>query len=163
MEKDVLELKINKIVDLSKEEGQVTAINEDIVKESLDIVNKIVHSLPECFLSLSALNLLHAAIKRNEFKDSLYYGMINACVSRLVSRLISLDMSSVSLSINTKEKSAYIKIYGLQFKFNDISIGDDVTGFINKGKNTIVEWEGVNLENIAGELYLLAQELNTEK
>ncbi|MGB5989056.1 MAG: hypothetical protein WBG43_04900 [Marinifilaceae bacterium] len=159
MEKNVLEFKIQELIALTKNDEQISEISEDLVKQASKIANDRVDSLDECFLALSALNLLNTAIKRDEFKDSLYYGMIKACVSRLFSRLISLDMSSVDLSINIKEQCAYIKIYGLQFSFHHIGIGDDIKGFINKDKNTIVEWEGVRLQKIAGELFTLALEL----
>lgn len=159
MEKNVLEFKIQELVALTKKSEQISKISEDSVKQALKIANDRVDSLAECFLALSSLNLLNAAIKRDEFKDSLYNGMINACADRLISRLISIDMTSVSISINIKDQSAYIKIYGLQFSFHNIGIGDDIKGFINKDRNSTVECECIHLQKIAGELFTLALEL----
>ena len=62
---------------------------KELIEEAKQYIQRPIQDKRDAFLKLSSLNLLNAAIKKKEFKDSLSYGYIKPCVSRFVECVIS--------------------------------------------------------------------------
>ena len=112
----------------------------------------------QLFLVLAAINLLNAAIKKNEFKKDLTYSFIKSKATILLEHLIGMDsLQNVSYFYNREEKCIYVKVYGVIFSFHHITESETILNNIQDK----IEWEGIRLQKIAIEVYELAQKNNT--
>lgn len=107
----------------------------------------------QLFLVLAAINLLNAAIKKNEFKKDLTYSFIKSKATMLLELLIEMDpLQNVSYFYDREEKCMYVKVYGVIFSFHHITESETILNNIQDK----IEWEGVRLQKIAIEVYELA-------
>ena len=115
----------------------------------------------DVFLSLCSLNLLNAAIKMEEYKDRLSYGFIKPSVSKLVEFCITHkdDKLTEELYYSQTKQCMYIRSFGFQFSFHNITITDNIRRFIDSELNIPVKWDGIRLQPIATELLVLAKKL----
>lgn len=134
-----------------------------LIDEAKQYIQRPIQDKRDAFLRLCSLNLLNAAIKKKEFKDSLSYGYIKPCVSRLVECVIShTDDSYVDeLYYNSDQKCMYIRCYGIQFSFHNITVTEDISTFANSELNNPVEWDGIRLQPISKDLFLLAKDVHS--
>ncbi len=156
-----LQVKRNQIVDFSKDENFVTVIKLEDVVFAKQLVQRKIYSAEDLFYLLSAINLLNAAIKRDEFKGVVSYREIKGNISRVLNYLISIRSgkgwnSKVEFFINLAEKCAYIKVLEFQFSFHSIAITRDIDDFVISRHNQVKEWEGIRLQKVAGELFRFA-------
>lgn len=121
---------------------------ENILRDFNDISNA-----NQLFLVLAAINLLNAAIKKNEFKKELTYSFIKSKATMLLELLIEMDsLQNVSYFYNREEKCMYVKVYGVIFSFHHIAESETILNNIQDE----IEWEGIRLQKIAIEVYELA-------
>ena len=121
---------------------------ENILRDFNDISNT-----NQLFLVLAAINLLNAAIKKNEFKKDLTYSFIKSKAATLLELLIEMDpLQNVSYFYNREEKCMYVKVYGVIFSFHYITESETILNNIQDE----IEWEGIRLQKIAIEVYELA-------
>lgn len=115
----------------------------------------------DVFLAFCSLNLLNAAIKMEEYKDGLSYGFIKPSVSKLVEFCITHkdDKLAEELYYSQTERCMYIRSFGFQFSFHNITITDNIKSFIESELNVPVRWDGIRLQAIAKELFILAKKL----
>lgn len=107
----------------------------------------------QLFLVLAAINLLNAAIKKNEFKKDLTYSFIKSKATMLLELLIEMDsLQHVSYFYDREEKCMYVKVYGVIFSFHYITESETILNNIQDK----IEWEGIRLQKIAIEVYELA-------
>ena len=134
-----------------------------LIDEAKQYIQRPIQNNRDAFLRLCSLNLLNAAIKKKEFKDSLSYGYIKPCVSRFVECVIShTDDSYVDeMYYNSVQKCMYIRCYGVQFSFHNIIITESISAFVDSKSNIPVQWDGVRLQPIAQDLFLLAKDLHS--
>ena len=53
----------------------------------------------------------------------------------------------------------YIRSFGFQFSFHNITITENIKRFIESELNIPVTWDGIRLQAIAKELFILAKKL----
>ena len=134
-----------------------------LIDEAKQYIQRPIQDKRDAFLRLCSLNLLNAAIKKKEFKDSLSYGYIKPFVSRFVEYVIThTDNSYVDeMYYNSEQKCMYIRCYGVQFSFHNIIITESISAFVDSKSNIPVQWDGVRLQPIAQDLFLLAKDLHS--
>lgn len=117
-----------------------------------------VKTKEDAFLVLCSLNILNAVVKKKEYKDIVGYGLIKPSVKNFILQCIDGgELKYVDeVYYDTKGQCIYIRCFGIQFSFHNVGeerIGDS---FINSPMNKKVEWDGVELQPIAFELFDLA-------
>ena len=53
----------------------------------------------------------------------------------------------------------YIRYYGIQFSFHNIIVTKDISAFANSELNNPVKWDGIRLQPISKDLFLLAKDI----
>lgn len=132
------------------------------IDEAKQYIQRYIQSKNDVFIKLCSLNLLNAAIKDKEYKEELSYGYIKPCVSRLVNFLVSHSDNGYAdeLYYDTQDKCLYIRCYGIQFSFHNITVTEDISTFANSELNNPVEWDGIRLQPISKDLFLLAKDVH---
>lgn len=145
---------LNKILELSKLDNFKTTINYEQIIEAKGLIKKLPQSTKELFQILCSMNLINAALKSKEFNDEIYYGMLKPKVSMLLEYIIENNSDfTIEIYVDDSKYCAYIELYNLQFSFHNISIGEKLKGFIKSPLNKPVNWKGLRLQKIAGELF----------
>ena len=122
-----------------------------LIDEAKQYIQREVQSKNDLFIKLCSLNLLNAAIKDKDYKKELSYGYIKSCVSRLVNFLIShIENGHVDeLYYDSQQHCMYIRCYGIQFSFHNITVTKNIRAFANSEQNNFVEWDGIRLQPIS--------------
>lgn len=134
-----------------------------LIEEAKQYINSEIRSKNDVFIKLCSLNLLNAAIKKEEDKKELSYGYIKPCVSRLVEFLVSHFDNGYAdeLYYDAQGQCIYIRCYGIQFSFHNITVTEDISAFANSELNNPVEWDGIRLQPISKDLFLLAKDVHS--
>ena len=134
-----------------------------LIDEATQYIQQDVQSKNDVFIKLCALNLLNAAIKDKEYKKELSYGYIKPRVSRLVNFLASHFENGYAdeLYYDAQGQCMYIRCYGIQFSFHNIIVTKEISIFANSEKNNPVEWDGIRLQPISKDLFLLAKDIHS--
>lgn len=134
-----------------------------LIDEATQYIQRDVQSKNDVFIKLCALNLLNAAIKDKEYKKELSYGFIKPRVSRLVNFLASHFENGYAdeLYYDAQGQCMYIRCYGIQFSFHNIIVTKEISIFANSEKNNPVEWDGIRLQPISKDLFLLAKNIHS--
>lgn len=134
-----------------------------LIDEATQYIQRDVQSKNDVFIKLCALNLLNAAIKDKEYKKELCYGYIKPRVSRLVNFLASHFENGYAdeLYYDAQGQCMYIRCYGIQFSFHNIIVTKEISIFANSEKNNPVEWDGIRLQPISKDLFLLAKDIHS--
>lgn len=131
------------------------------VDEAIIQIIRTVRTKNDAFLVLCSLNLLNAAVKMDEYKELIGYGLIKPSVSKFIQFCLG-DSNNKNLVdeiyYNAKERCVYIRCFGIQFSFHNIDMKLISSNIISTISNEAVKWDGVRLQPIALELYLLANE-----
>lgn len=132
-----------------------------LINEAKQYIQRNIQSKNDVFIKLCSLNLLNATIKDKEYKKELSYGYIKPCVSRLVNFLISHfdDGYANELYYDAQGQCMYIRCYGIQFSFHNIIVTKDISTFANSELNNPVKWDGIRLQPISKDLFLLAKDI----
>lgn len=132
-----------------------------LINEAKQYIQRNIQSKNDVFIKLCSLNLLNATIKDKEYKKELSYGYIKPCVSRLVNFLISHfdDGYADELYYDAQGQCMYIRCYGIQFSFHNIIVTKDISTFANSELNNPVKWDGIRLQPISKDLFLLAKDI----
>lgn len=135
---------------------------KELIEEAKQYIQRPILDKRDAFLKLCSLNLLNAAIKQKEFKNSLSYGYIKPCVSRFVEYVITHTEDSYvnEMYYNSDQNCMYIRCYGVQFSFHNIIITETISAFVDSKSNIPVQWDGVRLQPIAQDLFLLAKDVH---
>jgi hypothetical protein len=135
-------------------------IDKMMVEKSLDVVaNQVVLNSTTLLYFLSAVNLLNAAVKLNDFKLCISYGAFKPKVS-VVADLVLRNpqyFEEVKIFYNVKERCLYIEIYGVVFSFHNVTETDTIKRVATR--NERIEWPGIRLQCIAQELFLYTEGL----
>lgn len=134
-----------------------------LINEAKQYIQREVESKNDVFIKLCSLNLLNAAIKDKEYKKELSYGYIKPRVSWLVNFLASHLENGYAdeLYYDAQGQCMYIRCYGIQFSFHNIIVTKEVSIFANSEKNNPVEWDGIRLQSISKDLFLLAKNIHS--
>ncbi len=136
---------------------------KSLIDEAKQYIQIDIQSRNDVFLKLCSLNLLNAAIKDKEYKKELSYAYIKPCVSNLVKSLIFHPENEYAdeLYYDPKGQCMYIRCYGIQFSFHNIIVTNEISTFANSELNIPVEWDGIRLQPISKELFLLAKDIHS--
>ena len=134
-----------------------------LIDEAKQYIQREVESKNDVFIKLCSLNLLNAAIKDKEYKKELSYGYIKPRVSRLVNFLVSHfdNKYADELYYEAQGQCMYIRCYGIQFSFHNIIVTAEISNFANSEKNNPVKWDGIRLQPISKDLFLLAKDIHS--
>ena len=134
---------------------------EELIEEAKLNIKQKPQYKDDVFLTLCSLNLLNAAIKMKKYKDGLSYGLIKLSVSKLVEFCITHkdDKLAEELYYSQTERCMYIRSFGFQFSFHNITITENIKRFIESELNVPVTWDRIRLQAIAKELFILAKKL----
>lgn len=82
-------------------------------------------------------------------------------MSRLVNFLVSHfdDGYADELYYDAQGQCMYIRCYGIQFSFHNIIVTKDISAFANSELNNPIKWDGIRLQPISKDLFLLAKEI----
>lgn len=128
------------------------------VEEAKKQKERTINTKKDTFLVLCSLNLLNAAVKKDEYKGMVGYGLIKPSVSKFIEFCMENSCSDFvdEICYNPKERCVYIRCYGLQFSFHNISTKYIQTDFLNILSNRPTKWDGIKLQPLALNLYKLA-------
>ncbi|MGL4519361.1 MAG: hypothetical protein ACRCUJ_06730 [Phocaeicola sp.] len=130
------------------------------VEEAVKQIIRTIRTKNDAFLVLCSLNLLNAAVKKDEYKELIGCGLIKPAVAKFV-QFCTTDVESnlvEELKYNVQEQCTYIRCYGIQFSFHNVGVNRLGEDFIKSFANERVVWDGVRLQPIALELYHLAKD-----
>ena len=134
---------------------------ENLIKEAKQYIQNTPQDKKDIFMILCSLNLLNALIKKKEYKDILSYSFIKPHVSLLIDFCISnIENEYIDESYYSEHQHCvYIRCFGIQFSFHNITLTDKIRKFMDSPKNVPVEWDGIKLQPIAHELFILSKEI----
>ena len=134
-----------------------------LIDEAKQYIQRDIKSKKDVFIKLCSLNFLNAMIKDKEYKKELSYAYIKPCVSKLVNFLVSKfeNRNTDELYYDAKTQCMYIRCYGIQFSFHNIIVTKEISAFANSEKNNPVEWDGIRLQPISKDLFLLAKDVHS--
>ena len=134
---------------------------DELIEKAKICISKSPQNQNDVFSILCSLNLLNAAIKTDEYKEVLSYGIIKPSVSKLVESCVTDrdDKLTEDLYYSQQQKCMYIRSLGFQFSFHNITITNSIKGFIESILNTPIKWDGIRLQPIAKVLFILAEDL----
>lgn len=136
-------------------------INNDQFELAKEKTEMKVYDSFDMFCLLASLNLLNAAIKKNEFKKKVFYNDIKGHIARVISFCIKYNKSHLfeDFYINPEENCAYVRVFNLQFSFHNIGKNDVIQDFVDSKQNVIKTWDEIRLQPIAPIIFDLAIDL----
>lgn len=143
--------------------GLVHSISRESVEKALTVIKQPCHSTDDYFRLFSGLNLLNAAIKAPEWKDTLSYSTIKGRVGGFIHRY-ALDPDrypGIKASYSKEDRVAYVKIYGVLFSFHYIPLDDVIMAFAETPSNEELVWDGSRLQMIAEKLFEIGESIAT--
>ena len=143
-------------------------IGEDLVKKATSIINMITPvDSNSLFYVLSAINLLNAAIKTNQYKSQLFYGFFKSKASEIAEIYLRNTATFVDTRIyyDRPQKCLYFEVYEAVFSFHQVK---ETSILITKAAvMPPIQWTGIRLQRISPYVFNCAQELyensNTSK
>lgn len=128
------------------------------VEQASKVVNTRATTTPDFFQLIAALNLLNAAIKQPQYKNELTYNFIKGKASGILKNLVANENKDIehTISINQREKCAYVTILGFQFSFHNLKPSPEFTQYAESNKNNLEKWAGIRLQRIAPEIFELS-------
>lgn len=131
-------------------------INEMVITEALGVSTEECESPEGFFRTLSALNLLNAAIKDKRWKRQLSYGFIKGRATALFEEWIAHPIEGVRAYYDKKEGAVFFEVVGVVFSYHNIRLSETTRSFIRSSENKPIKWPGIRLQKIPVELFDLA-------
>lgn len=130
------------------------------VNEAITQIVRTVRTKNDAFLVLCSLNLLNAAVKMDEYKESIGYWLIKPSVSKFIQFCLEGNNKDLvdEIYYNDKERCVYIRCFGIQFSFHYIDMKRISPNIVSSILNETVKWDGVRLQPIAFKLFNLSKE-----
>lgn len=119
----------------------------------------------ELFLKLCALNYANVLVKDENRPADLQYHVVKGCVAMLVQRLTETQGLELTEEViyNSVKDCVYIRCYGVQFSYHQVDLECLTPTIRDEITNNETAWDGIRLHPKAKELYVLAQEISTNK
>lgn len=131
--------------------GKIFEIESDSVSKALLIVqNMNISTKTDVFVYLCALNLLNAAIKTPEFKQTLSYSTIKPNAGRLIREIDNLKDCSITYYYSKEEACLYIKIENVIFSFHQVPLTSEI---LKASFSNPIQWSGIRLQKIAQQIF----------
>lgn len=130
------------------------------VEEAVKQIIRTVRTKNDAFLVLCSLNLLNAAVKKDEYKELTGYGLIKPAVSKFIQSCMMYDNNLVDeIYYHAKERCVYIRCFDIQFSFHNIDMKLISPYIVSAISNEAVKWDRVKLQPLALDLFYLAKEV----
>ena len=134
-------------------------IDDVVIDEAIAVLNNTepINSY-SLFYILAAANLLNAAIKMEQHKSQLFYGLIKPKVSELADIYLKNPklFENVSIYYDNKQKCIYFKVFEVIFSFHQIQESKLIKNVASN--NEPILWTGIRLHRIAQNVFLYAKE-----
>lgn len=102
---------------------------------------------------VTALNLLNAIVKLEAGKQFTSYNYIKGMVSCLFVWLLYHPIEDVEMYWDEAENVTYIRVDGVQYSFHRVPIVRYYVGLCKGEGLTVIEWDGVQRQAVAAELF----------
>ena len=141
-------------------DGESMPISEEAVNKAIRLIDNFkLEDSASLFFFVSALNLLNAAIKKENLKSALYYGYIKSNVNKAAEFYLSnqdkFDGCFVYYDQNCK--CFYFDILGVVFSFHQVKETKLITTVA--ANNNPIEWPGIRLQRIAQPVFEYGMQL----
>lgn len=140
-------------------DGEVQPISEESVKKAICYIDDFhLSDNGSLLIIVSALNLLNAAVKKDNFKSTLYYSYIKSNVNKVAEFFLSNQnkFQKCSVYYDKNCKCFYFDILGVIFSFHQVK---ETKSIVSIAANNIpIEWPGVRLQRIAQKIFEYAVE-----
>lgn len=124
--------------------------HQSILNATLIVRNYKISSESDVLLHLCALNLLNAAIKMPQYKDSLSYATIKTNAANLVASIDGLKTNVISYFYNKIERCLYFQIGDVVFSFHEVPLTPKI---LKASLSKEISWKGMRLQKIAQPIY----------
>lgn len=129
-------------------------ISEDSVREAIRCIDDFdLKDSKSLFTIVAALNLLNAAIKKDDLKSTLYYSYIKNNVSKVADYYLSNSdkFEDVVVYYEIARKCLFLKIYDVVFSFHQIKETNKIISIATNSKPIV--WPGIRLQRIAQSVF----------
>ena len=137
---------------LDKDEPQ--PIVESLVSEAIQYINDFnIHNSTSLFTFIAALNLLNAAIKKDEWKNKLQYHFIKDNVSKVADYFLANAgiFNDATIYYDKVSKCLYFKIFDIVFSFHYIIETKKILKIATQLEP--IQWPGMRLQFIASSIF----------
>lgn len=144
--------------------GEAQPISAEAVQDAIRCIETFdLSDSNSLFIIVAALNLLNAAIKKDNLKSALYYSYIKTNVSKVADFYLSnknqFDGSTVYYE--KERKCILFNIWGVVFSFHQVK---ETTKILNLAANfDPIIWPGIRLQRIAQFVYEYGKQLEKSK
>lgn len=136
-------------------------ISEDSVKDAIRFIDDFdLKDSKSLFTIVAALNLLNAAVKKDNLKSSLYYAYIKTNVSKVADYYLSNKekFEGVTVYYELPRKCFYFSIFDVVFSFHQIK---ETNQIVNVAANfEPIIWPGIRLQRIAQSVFEYGKQIN---
>lgn len=136
-------------------------ISEDSIKDAIRFIDDFdLKDSKSLFTIVAALNLLNAAIKKDNLKSSLYYAYIKTNVSKVADFYLSNKdkFEGVTVYYELPRKCFYFSIFDVVFSFHQIK---ETNQIVNVAANLEpIIWPGIRLQRIAQSVFEYGKQIN---
>ena len=136
-------------------------ISEDSVKDAIRYIDDFdLKDSKSLFTIVAALNLLNAAVKKDDLKSSLYYAYIKTNVSKVADFYLSYKdrFEGTTVYYELPRKCFYFSIFEVVFSFHQIK---ETNQIINVAANSEpIIWPGIRLQRIAQLVFEYGMQIN---
>lgn len=136
-------------------------ISEDSVKDAIRYIDDFdLKDSKSLFTIVAALNLLNAAVKKDDLKSSLYYAYIKTNVSKVADYYLSNQdqFEGATVYYEKPRNCFYFNIFDVVFSFHQIK---ETNQIINVAANSEpIIWPGIRLQRIAQFVFEYGKQIN---
>ena len=136
-------------------------ISEDSVKDAIRYIDDFdLRDSKSLFTIVAALNLLNAAVKKDNLKSSLYYAYIKTNVSKVADYYLSNTdiFEGATVYYEQPRKCFYFSIFDVVFSFHQVK---ETNLIVNVAANSEpIAWPGIRLQRIAQFIFEYGKQMN---
>lgn len=136
-------------------------ISEDSVKDAIRYIDDFdLKDSKSLFTIVAALNLLNAAVKKDNLKSSLYYAYIKTNVSKVADYYLSNkeNFKGATVYYELPRKCFYFNIFDVVFSFHQVK---ETNQIVNVAANAEpITWPGIRLQRIAQSVFEYGMYIN---
>lgn len=136
-------------------------ISEDSVKDAIRYIDDFdLKDSKSLFAIVAALNLLNAAVKKDNLKSSLYYAYIKTNVSKVADYFLSNKdiFEGTTVYYELPRKCFYFNIFDVVFSFHQVKETNQILNVAAKAEP--ITWPGIRLQRIAQSVFEYGMYIN---
>ena len=133
---------------------EISPISEDSVKDAIRYIDDFdLKDSKSLFAIVAALNLLNAAVKKDNLKSSLYYAYIKTNVSKVADYFLSNKdiFEGTTVYYELPRKCFYFNIFDVVFSFHQVKETNQILNVAAKAEP--ITWPGIRLQRIAQSVF----------